>query len=748
MKVRLSYIFGSVLILLLSASCNDNPDSNEEMIGLLASIEKQNDIPDNPFSSETRLKFFDSALATVRNGLDSVLLELSEAKTLLESGNEERAVALCKNILDRTPAEKINQRRHIMKTLAIAYLRMGERNNCINDHSGQSCIFPISGRGIHKDKYASQKAIDLYTQILEMDTADHESKWLLNVAYMTTGGYPAEVPAKLLIAGLDKNNTADVKPFVDAAMNIGLNTNNLAGGSIVDDFNNDGYLDLITSSWGLKQGMHFCKNNADGSFTDLSDSSGIRRFTGGLNIMQTDYNNDGLKDIFVLRGGWKGRFGDEPNSLLRNNGDGSFTDVTEQSGLLSFHPTQTATWADFNNDGWLDIFIGNETSTDQEVHPCELYISNKNGTFTNMAVSANCAIIGFVKGVTSGDYDNDGLTDIFISTLNGKKILLRNETAGAGGVQFKDVSAFAGLDKNFAKTFPTWFWDYDNDGWLDILVCGYDFDRSLAWSTAREAMGIEIGHSGKQFLFRNKRDGTFEDVSEKVGLNKVAFAMGSNFGDIDNDGFLDIYLGTGNPQYQSLVPNKMFRNINGEKFMDITNEARVGNIQKGHGVSFADLDNDGDADIYIEMGGAYGGDAYQNSLYINPGQNNNNWVNILLEGTVSNRAGIGARIKVTVRDKGNLRSIFRDVNSGGSFGSNPLIQHIGIGAAEKIESVEITWPGIKAKQELKNLPVNENLKIKQGSKSFTSSKLKKLNYLDRKRELIGCSPADFLPKRL
>jgi hypothetical protein len=261
-------------------------------------------------------------------------------------------------------------------------------------------------------------------------------------------------------------------------------------------------------------------------------------------------------------------------------------------------------------------------------------------------------------------------------------------------------------------------------------------------------MGLEIGHSGKQFLFRNKRDGTFEEVSEKVGLNKVAFAMGSNFGDIDNDGFLDIYLGTGNPQYQSLVPNKMFRNINGEKFMDITNEARVGNLQKGHGVSFADLDNDGDADIYVEMGGAYGGDAYQNSLYINPGQNNNNWINILLEGTVSNRAGIGARIKVTVRDKANLRSIFRDVNSGGSFGSNPLIQHIGIGAAEKIESVEISWPGIKAKQELKNLPVNENLKIKQGSKSFTSSKLKKLNYLDRKRELIGCSPADFLPKRL
>ena len=114
---------------------------------------------------------------------------------------------------------------------------------------------------------------------------------------------------------------------------------------------------------------------------------------------------------------------------------------------------------------------------------------------------------------------------------------------------------------NKTRTFPTWFWDYDNDGWLDILVCGYEFDGSLAWYSAAEALDIPVDNSGKVFLFRNNHDGTFEDVSEKAGLNKIAFAMGSNFGDIDNDGYLDMYLGTGNPLYQSLVPNKMFKNI-------------------------------------------------------------------------------------------------------------------------------------------------------------------------------------------
>ncbi|HEV8283127.1 MAG TPA: CRTAC1 family protein [Chitinophagaceae bacterium] len=406
--------------------------------------------------------------------------------------------------------------------------------------------------------------------------------------------------------------------------------------------------------------------------------------------------------------------------------------------MLSFHPTQTATWADFNNDGWLDVFIGNET-TPAGIHPCELYINNKNGTFKEQATEAGCSLTEFVKGVTSGDYDNDGLLDIFISTLNGRKTLLKNVSPKNGAVKFIDVTEQAGLSHILTQTFPTWFWDYDNDGWLDILLCGYEFYKSLAYYAGAEAVGAPVGNSGKVFLFRNKHDGTFEDVSLAAGLNKIAFAMGANFGDIDNDGYLDFYLGTGNPKFKSLVPNKLFKNINGKSFLDVTTSARVGNLQKGHGISFADMDNDGDEDIYIEMGGAYTGDAYENSFYLNTGQNNNHWINILLEGSVSNRAAIDAKIKVTFIENGKERSVYHDVNSGGSFGSNPLRQHIGIGQAAAIERIEIKWPVTAKTQVFINPPIDTNIKIKEGDNSFSTYKLSRFDFSSVHAGLLSCS---------
>lgn len=722
------------------SSCSNEVSPNREIINLLSEIDKKNYNARNAFCAEAKFKFYDSSFKVAKGKDELITFENLIVLTLLELGNEEKAVRMGEELIKKIPVYDVEKRRVAIKSLALAYLRLGERINCIKDHSGESCIFPIVGRGVHADKTSSEKAIELYEQILNSDPIDFESRWLLNVAYMTTGGYPQQVPIPFLLKGLDADTSRVVKPFIDAAVNIGLNTKNLSGGSIIDDFNNDGYFDLVTSSYSLKEGMRYCRNNSNGTFTEVSDSSGLGYITGGLNIMQTDYNNDGWKDIFVLRGGWQKQFGKQPNSLLKNNGNGTFTDVTKQSGLLSFHPTQTATWADFNNDGWLDVFIGNETTSDLDVNICELYINNKNGTFTESATKAGCNIKAFVKGVTSGDYDRDGLTDIFISTLDGHKILLKNESTKEGIPSFKDVTQRAGLHLNKIRSFPTWFWDYDNDGWLDILVCGYEFDGSLAGYFAAEALNIPVENAGKVFLFRNNHNGTFEDVSEKAGLNKFAFAMGSNFGDIDNDGYLDIYLGTGNPLYQSLVPNKMFKNIEGRRFIDVTTSARVGNLQKGHGVSFADLDNDGDEDIYIEMGGVYDGDAYQNSLYINPGQNNNHWINISLEGVTSNKSAIGAKIKVTFRENGIARSVYRDVNSGGSFGSSPLTQHIGIGQAATIDSIEVKWPASNTIQVFKNIQPGETLKIKEGDTSFTKMKMRKVDFTAHKMGIISCSP--------
>lgn len=723
----------------LAASCDSGRNLNDEMTSLLSEVYEKNYTHKNPFCSNAKREFFSNPQGMPTERKDFTTKQARLASAFLELGNEQEAIIILEDILAVSPRHD-GFRNHVLKTLAIANMRLGERMNCINNHSGESCIFPIAGKGIHSDKTGSQRAIELFEEILNKDPHDLESRWLLNIAYMTTDGYPDKVPPAYLIKELDSGTSDEVRPFIDMAINTGLNTNNMAGGSIVEDFNNDGRLDIVTSSWDLQQGMHYCQNNADGTFADVSEFSGLSELKGGLNIMQTDYNNDGLKDIFVLRGAWMGKYGKQPNSLLKNNGDGTFTDVTHKSGILSLHPTQTATWADFNNDGWLDVFIGNESERGGEPHPCELYVNNRNGTFTEIAANAKCNIQMFVKGVTSGDYDHDGLPDIFLSTLTGEKVLLKNQTKKGGPIKFSNVTERAGLHKNTTRTFPTWFWDYDNDGWLDILVCGYEFNRSLAWYAAKEALGEDAGNSGKTFLFRNNHDGTFEDVSRKSGLDKIAFAMGGNFGDIDNDGYLDIYLGTGNPRFQSLVPNKMFKSKEGKKFVDVTTSARVGNLQKGHGVSIADLDNDGDQDIYIDMGGAFTGDAYQNSLYINPGQNGNNWINFSLEGTKSNKAAIGAKIKVIFEESGVSRLVYREINSGGSFGANPLLQHVGIGQATMITRVEIQWPSGN-RQVFSKIQPNRTHFIKEGSDEVKTVTYPKVDFTTARAGLIGCSPA-------
>jgi hypothetical protein len=542
----------------------------------------------------------------------------------------------------------------------------------------------------------------------------------------------------MLIKGLDTDSSSfKVRPFVEMAVNSGLDINNMAGGSIVEDFNNDGNLDIITSSWSLTEGMHYCRNNGNGTFSDMSVTSGLQQLTGGLNIMQTDYNNDGLKDIFVVRGAWRGKYGKEPVSLLRNNGDGSFTDVTKESGLLGFFPTQTAVWADFNNDGWLDVFIGAE-STGENLFPCKLFINNKNGTFTEVGVKAGCDIMDFVKGVTAGDFNNDGWPDIFISSLSGEKRLLKNDGIQNGCVHFSDVTQQAGIKSNKEPTFSTWFWDYDNDGWSDILICNYQMKASLASYAALEAMNRPTDRHGEIILFRNNHDGTFTNVTDEMGLNKVVFAMGANFGDIDNDGYLDMYFGTGNPMYQSLVPNKLFRNMEGKGFADVTRSGRVGNLQKGHGVSFADIENNGNEDIYIDMGGAYPGDAYQNLLYVNPGQSNNHWISVELEGTKSNKPAIGARIRLSIKEDGKERDVYKDVNSGGSFGSSPLRQHIGTGKAVMIDSMQIKWPGSGTVQVLRNIPVDEFIKITEGNDQIKRLPIRSFGFIAK--GIPGCAP--------
>lgn len=709
--------------------------ANREMLDIIADVLKKNTVPQNPFASQARLDHFYKSLETAVGIEDSTKWEFLLIATLLEHGDEKPAIEIGERLLSKLKDFGTGPQQVVRRHLALAYLRDGEKTNCIQDHNGSSCIFPIAGRGIQSYKNGSRKAAELYEQILRVNASDIESRWLLNIAYMAIGEYPQSVPPEFLIKDLDQDTGEKVKPFEDIAMHTPLYINNLSGGNIVEDFNNDGHLDVVISSISLEEPMVFLKNNGDGTFTDLSASSGLGEFTGGLNMVQTDYNNDGFKDVFVLRGAWMANYGEQPNSLLRNNGDGTFTDVTVQAGLLTFRPTQTGTWADFNNDGWLDLYIGNE-STAAGKYPNELYVNNKNGTFTEIAAAAGCDFTLYVKGVVSGDFDNDDRMDIFISNLDGKKILLKNVTEKNGPIRFADVSEKAGFTSDSTRTFTTWFWDYDNDGLLDILASGYEFSKSLAWHAAEDALNLPRGNAGQIYLYRNRGDGTFENVSEKAGFNHIVYSMGGNFGDIDNDGYLDIFMGTGNPLYQSLVPNKMYHNLNGTTFADVTTSARVGNLQKGHGVAFADLDNDGDQDIYIDMGGTFDGDGYHNALFMNPGQSDNHWIKISLEGTKANKAAIGAKIKVTFEENGKTRFVYRELNSGGSFGCNPLLQHIGIGQATSIKRIDIKWPGSKTIQRFDNVTANQNVYIKEGNSSIKTQTFKKVSFTS------GSKPSD------
>ncbi len=719
--------------------------ANAAMAHILDSIAKQNFDRNNPFAPGAQLEYFSNKIQ--KDSADKYLVTVDEyfkADALLKIGREKEAVDLLSQLKITPLVTKSGLDKRIEETLALADLRYGERTNCINNHMAESCLFPIQPMGVHQDETGSRKAIQVYQDLLTKNPDDLASRWLLNIAYMTLGEYPQKVPAKFLIRKLDVDSSGEtIKPFTDVAADVKLDTRNNAGGVVIDDFNNDGYLDVITSSWNVADGpMHFFINNKNGSFTDVTQKSGLGSIKGGLNIIQADYNNDGNLDILLLRGAWlPGKFGKQPVSLLRNNGDGTFTDVTIESGLLSFHPSQTAVWRDFNNDGYVDLFIGNETADQGDPQPCELFMNNGDGTFSDMAEQAGCNITDFVKGVTAADYNNDGLQDIYLSTWNDSRILLKNEGIINGTVHFSNVTHEAGLDDIKVKTFPTWFWDYDNDGWPDVFVCGYQpGHNSIPYCLAAESLGMPDTTASTIYLYHNNRNGTFTNVSKQAGLTKSVFSMGANFGDFDNDGYLDMYLGAGNPDYKSLEPAKLLRNVQGKRFVDVTTAARVGNLQKGHGVSFADLDNDGDQDIYAEVGGAYTGDVYYNSLYLNPGQNNNHWICISLQGTRGNYSAMGARIKVTFKQNGITRSVYRDENSGGSFGCSPLRKEIGIGQATVIDEITITWPGTGEVQTFANIQPGRFIKIKQGNDKIEYINLKVLDFKSQHKNMVACPP--------
>lgn len=703
-------------ILIMISACSNSTQENAElsetawMVARLDSIAQNVDPRLNEYANRVRVEFIKS-IPQPGNPVDKITYSGTLAQEMIYAGQTEEAIEILEPLLNtlENTGEEVQARfmENVLDLLALAYLRLGEQQNCILNHSSQSCLFPIRGDGVHSITRGSENAINYYARLLtDWQPNNMEYRWLLNIAYMTLGKHPDEVPGQWLIPAENMESGSVIDRFPDIAPQAGLaDEMALSGGSITEDFNNNGLIDIMASSWGLTDQLHYYENSGDGTFIKKTDEAGLTGITGGLNLIHADYDNDGFADVLVLRGAWLGEAGRHPNSLLRNNGDGTFSDVTKSSGILSFNPTQTAIWADFNNDGWLDLFIGNE-STDNHRFPAELYLNNKDGTFSNVSQQAGVAITGYIKGVTAGDYNNDGYQDLYISILDEPNLLLKNNGPNNRGVPlFINMSVQAGVQEP-ETSFPVWFWDFNNDGLPDLFVSGY---YASAADVAKEYMNMPVDAEMPK-LYRNNGDGTFSDVTSQAGLNKVMYTMGSNFGDLDNDGYLDFYAGTGDPDPRALMPNRMFRNVRGERFEEVTASGGFGHLQKGHGVSFADLNNNGHQDIFTVIGGAFEGDAYLNALFENPG-NDNRWITLLFNGEQSNRFGIGNRIAVTIEEADTIRTLHRTVTTGGSFGSSSLQLEVGLGNAEKILGLEIYWPASDTRQHFTEIAINRFYRV-------------------------------------
>jgi len=613
----------------------------------------------------------------------------------------------------------------ILEDLSITYLKSAELLNQLDLSSKLVCTLPINNESGYNNTNYSYYAINYLNKWLDIEPQNLKARWLLNIAYMTLGNYPDLIPSNFLI-DLDMNYPdLKLQKFSDISYQVGIIDTNLSGGSIIDDFDNDGYFDIVTSTWNPDGSLILYHNEGNGVFSKQTMNSNLDNQLGGLNINHTDYNNDGLIDILVMRGGWMRSNGQMRMSLLKNIGNNIFNDVTKKANLdFPNYPSQNSAWGDYDNDGDLDLYACNESEPDDDFgsdsykFPSQLFQNNGDETFTDISGKANVKNLGYCKGSAWGDYDNDGDLDLYISNFASENRLYKNN----GDNTFTDIAKDLKIQKPMSS-FTTWFWDFNNDGWLDIFVAGYG-------SKIEDVVAsyLDVANNGEKMkLYQNDKTGGFIDVTEMVGLNRIHLTMAANYGDFNNDGWLDIYLGTGYPSYDVITPNIAYLNNEGKNFIDVTFELGLGQLHKGHGISFGDIDRDGDQDIFTQIGGFYPGDAFYNFLYKNPTEGNN-WISIKVQGKDSNSIGLGARIKIIILTQNEtLEEIHSLVSSGGSFGASSFEQHIGLGLAKEIKEIQIIWPKSSIVQTFKDVPINISILIEENKQNYSIRKLNIIN---------------------
>lgn len=497
----------------------------------------------------------------------------------------------------------------------------------------------------------------------------------------------------------------------------------MAGGVAVLDYDNDGYLDIfftngadITSlkKTSSKYWNRLFHNNGDGTFTDVTEKAGLAGSGYDIGVAVGDYDNDGHEDIFVA--------GVHRNALYHNNGDGTFTDVTEKAGFAQ--PDKEfgalwsvgAAWVDVNNDGLLDLFVVNYMSWDVNKEPdckfqgkpeyChpkfykelpnQLFLNKGDGTFVD--VSAQSGIRshpGKGMGVGVADYDDDGMPDIFVANDKLFNALFHNK----GNVNFEEVAFETGValpeHGNLISGMGVDFRDVDNDGLPDVVLVALN-DETFP-------------------VYRDKGKGGFDEITAKTGMALLSNPMSGyspNIADFDNDGWKDIFVSRGDVQSPAMAgrrmidqPNTVFRNISGKNWSALTAEAglTLRPPQRHRGSAIGDLNHDGKLDVVVTALGAPA------EIWINDSPNQNHWLELTLQGTKSNRDGVGARIQVTAGGK----TQFQDVSTASGYASSsagPV--HFGLGTATQADEVKIRWPS-GTQQVLKNMKSDQILKVKE-----------------------------------
>ncbi|MBS1859151.1 MAG: VCBS repeat-containing protein [Acidobacteria bacterium] len=527
---------------------------------------------------------------------------------------------------------------------------------------------------------------------MEADPRNERARLWLFLSATRMGGYAETVPAEYRMemkAGYEPTTLR----YEDIAAKIGLDKVSGGRGTAIFDYNNDGYLDIaITAGHG---GCSLYRNNGDGTFTDVSIESGLDTCVNGFSIVAGDYDNDGFVDLFVTRLG----FYPGDGTLYHNNGDGTFTDVTEKAGLQVWEPVFSGHWVDYDCDGKLDLFLAaNVGGLFDRQSPHRLFHNNGDGTFTD--VSAKCGLTTHSPAIGSawGDYNNDGYPDLFLSGL-GRPQLFRNNGDGT----FTEVSRQAGFADSLIGS--TCFWcDYDNDGWMDAVQYVWSEHEDVI-HTMKTGKGPEDGQPIR--IYHNNRDGTFTMKNREIGLDGCWGTMSGNCGDLNNDGYLDFLLGNGGSRMDRNEPLIILEN-DGAKFRNVSFTAGVPYTGKNHGVNCADLFGDGRLSILVAGGGLYPADLLASSVFY-PKELLGNYLNVRLRGTKSNRDAIGARITLHAGGKQQTR----EIAGGTNFGCLPFEQHFGLGRLTAVDSLEIRWPGGQV-QRVDNPPVNDTIRITEG----------------------------------